>query len=230
MERESGRDVRNVLMLVPTSIIKEQTKNDYEDVTTWFDSFDLLGGFADDGRIKVGCFASLVNYLNDGNQIECKPDLVIIDEADLIVKWAVCFEGYARALDWLLSNTANTMVCGLTATPRLLLHELNDKLGAMRFKEVTARRTRYETANTVVYKNSSMYTFLKTIEPRNDKKYLVYVRSAKACLDMCRKTKNSAFLVSKANETVDKKTGKLISEIMQEQEYSGEKLIDYIVN
>jgi superfamily II DNA or RNA helicase len=117
-----GRPVRNILMLTPTRAVLEQICDEYNSEVAVANGYDYVDcGEYFDGKVRVACFASPANFIADGNKINQSYDLVIIDEIDLIVRWAVYFPGYLDAFDWLKSKRKETVVCGLTATPSLLL-------------------------------------------------------------------------------------------------------------
>ena len=91
-------------------------------------------------------------------------------------------------------------------------------------------RKKYKALKIEVVEQSSIFTYLKSFKITPGKKVLCYVRSAKQCLSLHRKTPRSGFLVSAWNEDIDKETGKKISDIMKEQRVDAfTSLLDYVL-
>jgi hypothetical protein len=84
------------LSLVPITSIKEQSVREYEQAEYW-SKLDFLCEQPHDNRMRVACFSTIAQWLADGNEINNCPDLLILDEIDLLAKWSMCFENYLLA-------------------------------------------------------------------------------------------------------------------------------------
>ena len=224
-EGVTSQKVRFALLLVPTKSLKGQILGDNRETTTPLRNSDFaeLDG---DERIRVACFAQLAKFITDGNEIANQPDLVILDEIDLLVSWSLCFEGYINAFDYLFSKREEMMLCGLTATPSLLLDYLNDNL-SFRFKDITPRiPPRYKAKEIEVVAHSSASTYLKQLTLGEGEKALCYVRAARECKRLSDALgDDAAFIISQSNE--------LSEQQMVNASAFGEKgieLRDYLVN
>ena len=205
-----GRPVRNVLMLTPTRAVLDQIRDEYSREVIVANGYDYVDcGEYFDGKVRVACFASPANFIADGNEINQSYDLVIIDEIDLIVRWAVYFPGYLDAFDWLKSKRKETIVCGLTATPSLLLDYVSGDDSGWRFVDVCDRLPQQLKAERVIVcPRTTCKTYLNYMRDKLPGKALVYTRSAKDCYSLSEQFPRSGFIVSKYNDEV----GELMNE------------------
>lgn len=210
VSKATGRPVRNVLMLTPTRAVLDQIQSEYSSKVVRSDGYDYVDcGEYFDGKVRVACFASPANFIADGNAIEQSYDLIIIDEIDLIVRWTIYFPGYLDVFDWLKSRRKETVVCGLTATPSLLLDHVSGDDSGWRFVDVCDRLPqRLKAERVIVCSRTTCKTYLNYMRDKLPGKVLVYTQSAKDCYSLSEQFPRSGFIVSKYNDEV----GELMNE------------------
>lgn len=221
IQKETGRKIEKILYLIPTNFLKKDILKEFPRETEAIDSEGIiLSGMAGyTARIVVACFGQIGNWLLDGNSIDYVPDLVVVDEADQLIKWSLCHKGNILVWDWLKQIRGRTAVCCATGTPEILLDYVS-KSTQYNFIDVTPNfPVNLKSGNIKVVKNSSASTVLKTIEPSEDNKYLVYIQSARRCEELCRKYQKkwgSGFIVSKYQKKLNKE-GTPICDVMDSQ-------------
>lgn len=228
---ESGREVRNALYLTPNKAILEQVIKDSKNHVNKASSWDFIESAFTDGdvRIDVACFQFPSRFVFDGNEITKKYDLLVIDEIDQIVKWSVCFVSTLSLWDWIQSKRKEMIVCGLTATPDLLLGWVNE-FSDFRFVDICERlEPKYQTDLVKVYSGLKPKTYLQTMLDGLPGKTLVYCQSAKECFELSRMFERSGFIVSEYNSTVPEDERKSLSELMNEQVFEGCPLRQYVL-
>lgn len=204
IERETNANIDFILLLVPTKTLKQDVLSTHKDAVA-LDNSDLVQPIESD-NIRVACFAQIVQFLLNGNEILNIPDLIVLDEIDCLISWTLAFKGYANAFDWIFSKRKEMFVCGLTATPVLLLEYLND--AGFDFVDLTPHYPIKNKAETIeVVSHSSISTYLKLMNPSEENKALVYVRSAKRCKELKERLGDRAgFIVSTANENYEEQS------------------------
>ena len=226
IQKETGRKIEKILYLVPTNFLKKDVLKEFPRETEAIDSEGIIlsgAGFA--ARIVVACFGQIGNWLLDGSSIDFVPDLVVVDEADQLMKWSLCHEGNILVWDWLREIRGRTAVCCATGTPEVLLDYVA-KSTRYNFMDVTPSfPVNLKSKSVEVVKNSSASTVLKTIEPSQDNKYLIYIQSARRCEELCRKYQTkwgSGFIISKYQKKLNK-DGIPICEVMDSQKVMDKK-------
>ena len=204
IERETGKEIDFTLLLVPTRTLKQDVLSNYKDAVP-LDYRDLMQP-TESENIRVACFAQIVQFLLDGNEITNVPDLIVLDEMDCLVSWTLAFKGYASAFDWILSKRNEMFVCGLTATPALLLDYMDDV--GFSFRNITPNYPiKHKTEAIEVVSHSSVSTYLKTMRVDENNKALVYIRSARRCRELKdRFGERAGFIVSTSNENYEKQS------------------------
>lgn len=216
VEKQTGKQINFVLLLVPTDALKKDILKTYPSFTTYLDPLDLLEPNTD-RRVRIACFAQLAKFLKDGNTIRNFPGLIVFDEIDCLVQWALVFRGYVETWEYLLSKRVKTFLCGITATPRLLL----DFFPQMGFVDLTPDfpvQRRIEEIEVIEHSTAS--TYLKTLD-LGIQKAIVYVRSAKECKRLASAFgERAGYVISKHNKTIDPATGKELGALSEEQKVS----------
>lgn len=180
--------------------------------------------------MRVACFSAIAAWLAEGKEIKNKPELLILDEIDELAKWSMCFEGYLLAWDWILTNSKDIKVIGLSATPELLTDYMRD----IKFTNIARElKPKYKANKVEVIQHSSVITYLKTVVYSENSKVLVYLQSAKQCAEMASKYPHAGFIISEYN--TDEIEGKELRELMNEQlvnDFHNEEtnLREYVLN
>lgn len=202
IEQDTGKSVDFILMLVPTQALRDDILSNGRYKATLLDESDLMQPIEDAGNIRVACFAKVVELLSSGNEITNIPDLIIIDEMDTLVAWSLYFDGYIEAWEWILSKRSEIFLCGLTATPSLLLDYVKPDTG-ISFIDITIDYPiKYKAKQIEIVRHSSASTYLKSIDCIDgNNKAIVYVRSARLCKALAKRCGNRAgFIISKNSE------------------------------
>lgn len=220
IQKETGRKIEKILYLVPTNFLKGDILKSFPRETEAIDSGGIvLAGAGFVSKVVVACFGQIGNWLLDGNSIDCAFDLVVVDEADQLVKWSLCHQGNILVWDWLNEIRGRTAVCCATGTPEILLDYVA-KATQYSFADVTPNfPVNLKSKSVEVVKNSSASTVLKTINPNPENKYLIYIQSARRCEELCSKYQNewgSGFIISKYQEKLNKE-GVPICNVMESQ-------------
>lgn len=220
IQKETGRKIERILYLVPTNFLKGDILKSFPRETEAIDSGGIVltgAGFV--SKVVVACFGQIGNWLLDGNSIDCVFDLVVVDEADQLIKWSLCHQGNILVWDWLKEIRGRTAVCCATGTPEVLLDYVAEST-QYKFIDVTPNfPVNLKSKNIQVVKNSSASTVLKTINPNPENKYLIYIQSARRCEELCSKYQNewgSGFIISKYQEKLNKE-GVPICNVMESQ-------------
>ena len=219
-EEVSGDKIEDILMLTPTAALRDNTLSNYPLAIERLDENKDLSMPANEkyGRIKIACFSTIGNYLEQGNKITHAPQLVIVDEADENALWSLCFSNNLPVWDWLISNHKDIKFCGLTATPQLLTEYVKNK--NLHFVDITPNyKPALKIDSIEIVPHTSIFTYLKTYKPKAKEKTLIYTRSAKDCVKLSRSMKNAGFIVSQYNnKEVKLEDGTYkISQLLKEQ-------------
>lgn len=200
VQRETNRRVGFTLILSPTQALRDDILNNRAYNAVKLSKQDLLEPIQDTKRIRVACFAQLVNFLFE-NDIANFPDLIVFDEMDLLANWCLCFDGYINAWDYILSNRRHYAIVGLTATPKLLFDYIG-KQTRLNFVNITPKYpVRYKANQIEIVSNSTAQTYLETLRTDGKNKVLVYMRSASSCRRLAEQYGEKAgYIVSKSNE------------------------------
>lgn len=219
VEERTGRKIDSVLLLEPLNMLKEDVLKGYPATSEGIRAFELDSNDWYSSKVSVCCFGAVASFLLDGNEIEKRFDLILIDEADQVLKWSLCHPGNPLVWDWLKEQKDNgTIVVSATATPSLLLDYVS-KRSPFRFVNTTPNVPVKLKSNAVsVVPHLKAVTFLRTVKPEPENKYLVYVQSAKRCRELAEEFKEfgAVFIVSKYQEKTDK-DGKPLNEVMESQ-------------
>lgn len=234
-ERKSDREINFQLLVTPTKSLKNDVLEQYgEGAVTPLCEADFLYPNDDATRVRVACISQVGKFLRDGNEIKYPPDLIIFDELDEIAQWTLCHADKLSVFDWVFSNRDRMLVCGITATPQLLTSYVNES-SDVRFVDITPDFPINHTCDEIkIYEHMMIDTLLKSIEPREDSKVLVYTRSARKCFQLSQTFPDSGFLISTYNDELDKNTGKQLNELMAEQAFQlpngfgSVSLLDYL--
>lgn len=234
-ERKSGRKINFQLLVTPTKSLRNDVLEQYgEGAVTPLCEADFLCPNDGDTRVRVACISQIGKFLQNGNVIEFAPDLIVFDELDEIAQWTLCHADKLPVFDWVFSNRDKMLACGITATPQLLTGYVNGSAD-VRFVDITPDFPINHTCDEIkIYEHMMIDTLLKSIEPKEDSKVLVYTRSAKKCFQLSRAFPDSGFLISTYNDELDKNTGKQLNELMAEQVFQlpngfgSMSLLDYL--
>ena len=227
IQNETGRRMENILYLIPTNHLKVDILEEFPREAELIDNQGIiLSGAGFSSKAVVACFGQIGNWLLDGNAINAAFDLVVVDEADQLVKWSLCHQGNILVWDWLKEIRGRTAVCCATGTPEVLLDYVAEST-PYNFIDVTPNfPVNLKSKNIQVVKNSSASTVLKTINPNPENKYLIYIQSARRCEELCRKYQSEwgsvGFIVSKYHEKLNKE-GTPICEVMESQKVMDKK-------
>lgn len=221
-EKASDEEIHFQLYLTPTEALKIEVLSKYYNNAVELDERDLICGDSDDGRIRVACIHQLGKFIQDGNEIKHAPDLLIFDEIDLIAKWTLCHPDKLPVFDWLFSNRDRTFVCGITATPQLLVEYVANN-SDIPFVDLTPAYPANLKSNEIsVCGHMSLKAYLKTLKATNQSKALVYTRGAKDCFRLAKEIPHSGFLVSRYNDdlvTVEDGANRPLNQLMDEQRF-----------
>lgn len=234
-ERKSGRKIVFQLLITPTKSLKNDVLKQYgESKVAPLCEADFLCPNDGDTKVRVACISQVGKFLRDGNEIKHLPDLVVFDELDEIAQWTLCHADKLPVFDWVFSNRDKILACGITATPQLLTGYVNGNAD-VRFVDITPDFPINHTCDEIkIYEHMMIDTLLKSIEPREDSKVLVYTRSARKCFQLSQAFPDSGFLISTYNDELDKNTGKQLNELMAEQAFQlpngfgSVSLLDYL--
>lgn len=204
IEAETGKSINFVLVLAPTQAIRDSILKNMEYQCDRLSEADLMMPIEDPQIVRVACFAQLSKFLSDGNEVKNIPDLIAFDEIDLLFSWSLYFRGYVETWNWVLSKRKEMFVCGMTATPELLLNYVGKDAG-IPFVDITPDfPIKYKAKSIEVIRHSAASTYLKTLETNRDNKVLVYVRSASMCKNLAaRYGEKAGFVVSKSNKNYE---------------------------
>ena len=107
--------------------------------------------------------------------------------------------------------------CGLTATPELLTQYVA-KYSEFNFVDITPNYPiKHKAAKIEIIEHSTLNTYLKSLDLDENNKALAYIRSAKSIVNLASKYENAVFGISKYNKDIDRRTGKILADIMNEQ-------------
>lgn len=217
LERVCGYTIDGlVVLVVPTTALKDEILSKYPDLTEELCAADFYGDAS--GKIKVCCMAMLANLIKDNPKLKA-PGLLIIDECDLIAKWSVGFDGYPQVWDWIDKNRPQMKFLGLTATPCFLTQYVA-KYSRFNFVDITPNsKPNYLADEIFMAKESHVETLIAAAHPSATNKILVYVQSAKRVDELAAKFAHSAFIVSKSNESASHVSGEPVCERMSNQVY-----------
>lgn len=226
-QEHTGRNITNVLLLVPTRAILEQVAKQHSKKVSEAHFVD----YKEPGLnfcVRVACFASPANFLAEQNEFKAGFDLVIIDEIDLIARWTAAFTEYMEAWQWMRENKGRMIVCGMTATPSFLGF-VNQAVEQALFVNVTKPKpVKYRANKVEVCPNITLGKFISTVAPSSSDKVLVYTQSARECYRLSQQTPNSGFIVSESNTSIPKGENKTLSDLMNEQVFGGKTLRSYV--
>lgn len=229
LEHVSGQSIEGLVVLaVPTTALRDEVLSKYADCTEALESDDLLFPDVSSDKVKVCCFGKLANLVKDGCKLYA-PGLLIVDECDLIARWAVCFDGYAQTWDWVASNRPKMKFLALTATPQFLTEYVNnygafgnvyDRCG-FRFVDITPNsEPKHHAEHAYMAKDTRIETLIAAANPSAENKVLVYVQSARRVEELAAKFAHSAFIVSSGNDKASRIDGMPICERLSAQRFT----------
>lgn len=235
IQKKKRKVINNVLFLTPNRAILEQTASKHpEGNRSTVYEMDFLD-FGDDEcayrHISVACFAKPGQWLEWGNTIDRKFDLVILDECHRLVEWSRAFQNNLLVWDWIKSILGQTVVVGLTGTPQLLL---SDCMQASGFKFVDVCR-KLSPRHKAVYINIVPWITIRTVVSwivkcaKPNGAVLIYTKSAKECYELYKMLPNAGFIVSMYNNDVPRGEEKTLAELMNQQMIGNQTLRDYVL-
>lgn len=220
IQDQTGKKIKSTLLLEPLNMLKNDVLRSYSGFAEGLHIEELADGFsADETTLKVACFGALGLFLNDGNQIARSFDLILLDEIDQLIEWSICHEGNLLVWDWVFKQKEQgNIVCGATATPGLLLDNINNG-NRFHFVNMTPDfPVNLKSNNVTVVQGIKAQTFLKTVKPGPQNKYLVYCQSATRCAEMAKQFSDygAGFIISKYQEK-ENKDGEFLCDVMEAQ-------------
>ena len=233
IQEETGKQIKSILFLTPNRAILEQLlkKHSVDKRISEMGMFEFGEIPCPWRTISVACLAKPGLFLEWGNEITYRFDLIVLDECHRQVEWCKSFKNNLLVWDWIRSILGSTIVVGLTGTPQLLLSDCMHESG-LSFADVCCKMPPKHKANHI---NVIPYMTVKTVCSwllacrKANGAILIYAKSAKDCYSLSQQLPNAGFIVSRHNSDVPRGEEKTLAELMDKQIFDGKSLRDFVI-